>query len=153
MVGDNSLLLQKIKMMNSLTIEFNTKGHDDFIDFIKAYTILCVLFGHTFGIALDFVAYGVWAGMQVPLFILIQTFHSYKKDNVSFSIGKVFKRVLLPFFLIESLTFIIALVGRGNCKSLISSMLIGGGVRARFLLPMDLLTNRLFAPIVLLDAE
>lgn len=114
-------------MMNSLTIEFNTKGHDDFIDFIKAYAILCVLFGHTFGIALDFIAYGVWAGMQVPLFILIQTFHSYKKDNVSFSIGKVFKRVLLPFFLIESLTFLIALIGGRDCKLLISSMLIGGG--------------------------
>lgn len=61
--------------MKTTTIDtVQHQRHDEFIDFIKAYAILCVLFGHTFGMALDYVAYGVWAGMQVPLFILIQTF-------------------------------------------------------------------------------
>lgn len=132
--------------MKTTTIQFNTKGHDEFIDFIKAYAILCVLFGHTFGMALDYVAYGVWAGMQVPLFILIQTFHGLKKESVTFNFAKVFKRVLLPFFLVEVLTFIIAaVVGAKERNELIMSGLIGG--RAWFLLSMDISTN-CFAPSV-----
>lgn len=114
--------------MQATSIQFNTKGHDDFIDFIKAYAILCVLFGHTFGMILDKVAYGVWAGMQVPLFILIQSFHGLKKESVTFNFAKVFKRVLLPFFLVEVLTFVIALIiGNNEYKLLIMSGLIGGG--------------------------
>lgn len=97
--------------------------------------------------ALDYVAYGVWAGMQVPLFILIQTFHGLKKESVTFNFAKVFKRVLLPFFLVEVLTFIIAaVVGAKERNELIMSGLIGG-VRAWFLLSMDISTN-CFAPSV-----
>lgn len=75
-----------------MTISFNTKGYDVFIDFIKAYAIMCVLFGHTF-LWLDKVGYGVWAGMQVPLFILVQAFHWYKKDKPVINFVKILKRV------------------------------------------------------------
>lgn len=110
-----------------MTITFNTKGYDGFIDFIKAYAILSVLFGHTFGPYLDQVAYGVWAGMQVPLFILVQAFHGLKKDKATVNLTKVFKRVLLPFFLLEIITFVIALfIGRYDLHSLIK-MALGGG--------------------------
>ena len=108
-------------------IAFNIKGYDGFIDFIKAYAILCVLFGHTFGPYLDQVAYGVWAGMQVPLFILIQTFHGFKKDKVTVNLPKVFKRVLLPFSLLEITTFVIAFcIGRYDLHTLLR-MALGGG--------------------------
>lgn len=135
--------------MQSKVIQFNKTEHDDFIDFIKAYAILCVLFGHTFGMFLDKVAYGVWAGMQVPLFILIQTFHGLKKEGVTFIFAKVFKRVFLPFFLVEVLTFIFtAVTGVKECNALIMSGLIGGWVRARFLLPMDISANCFAPPVV-----
>ncbi len=114
--------------MKTRIIHFNTKGHDDFIDFIKAYSILCVLFGHTFGPILDYVAYGVWAGMQVPLFILIQSFHCLKKENVTFSFIRVFKRVLLPFFITEGMIFgVVIITGRYDFNNLISSMISGLG--------------------------
>lgn len=110
----------------AVTITFNTKGYDGFIDFIKAYAIICVLFGHTF-LWLDKVAYGTWAGMQVPLFVIIQTFHSLKKDNVTFKLKKVLKRVLLPFIFLEIITFIIALcLGCYDCHTLLR-MAMGGG--------------------------
>ena len=116
--------------MSSKTIAFNTSGYDGFIDFIKAYAILCVLFGHTFGPILDKIAYGVWAGMQVPLFILVQAFHCYKKKHYEVKIGKVLKRVLIPFLVLELLTFLIALACGGECNSLTHSGLIffGGGM-------------------------
>lgn len=113
--------------MRTKSITFNTKGYDGFIDFIKAYAILCVLFGHTFCPYLDKVAYGVWAGMQVPLFILVQTFHALKKDKVTVSLARIFKRVLLPFFILEVITFVIALcVGRYDLHTLFR-MSLGGG--------------------------
>ena len=108
-------------------IAFNTKGYDGFIDFIKAYAIICVLFGHTFGPYLDKTAYGVWAGMQVPLFILIQCFHSFKRDKVELNLLKVFKRVLLPFFLIEIVTFAIAIaIDLYSFHTLLRMALAGG---------------------------
>lgn len=110
------------------TVTFNTKGYDGFIDFIKAYAILCVMFGHTFSPILDKVAYGVWAGMQVPLFILVQSFHSYKKDKAIVNIVKILTRVVLPFVVFEAITFGIAhFIGHVDCNILIHGMLTGGG--------------------------
>lgn len=112
------------------TVTFNTKGYDGFIDFIKAYAILCVLFGHTFSPILDKVAYGVWAGMQVPLFILVQSFHSYKKDKAIVNIVKILTRVVLPFVVFEAITFGIAhFIGHVDCNILIHGVLtVGGGM-------------------------
>ena len=112
----------------STALTFIKKGHDDFIDFVKAYAIICVLIGHTFTPFLDKIGYGVWAGMQVPLFILIQTFHSYKKEKITFSIKKVWRRVLVPFFVIEIITStFVFLCGFCEFKYLIHKMLSGGG--------------------------
>ena len=111
-------------------ITFNRTGYDPFIDFIKAYAIICVLIGHT--LPVDYMGYGLWAGMQVPLFILIQTFHFYKKRDSSFSIKKIIQRILLPFVLIGILEFcVLFFLGKdGDCKSLIISIIrSGGGVR------------------------
>lgn len=109
------------------TIAFNTSGYDGFIDFIKIYAIICVLFGHTF-LWLDKIAYDIWAGMQVPLFILVQTFHAYKKEKVFVNIWKILKRVFIPFVVIECIVFVISLLGSGfECKVLIVKGLIGGG--------------------------
>ena len=106
-------------------ITFDTKGYDGFIDFIKTYAILCVLFGHTF-LWLDKVAYGVWAGMQVPLFVMVQSFHFYKKEDAKVDFSKILKRVLIPFFAIELLTFAIAFaIGDRNIYQLIKNGIRG----------------------------
>ena len=109
------------------TITFNKKGHDDFIDFIKAYAIICVLLGHTF-LFLDKIGYAMWAGMQVPLFILVQSFHLFKKEQPSIDLVKILKRVFLPFVAVEVLTFFLAhfIVGY-SCNELIDRFVSGGG--------------------------
>ena len=97
-------------MIKDMHIKFQTTGHDEFIDFIKSYAILCVIFGHTFPM-LDKIGYGIWAGMQVPLFILIQTFHYLKKErNFKINVGKILGRVVVPFVIAEILTFIVAML-------------------------------------------
>ena len=109
-------------------ISFNKKGYDGFIDFIKAYAIIAVLIGHTVP-NLDMVAYFVWLGMQVPLFLLFQAFHVFKKDTPKVLLSKIFQRVLVPFFAIEIITVILALIfTTDTSKQLIASVLTGGGM-------------------------
>lgn len=90
------------------TITFNKTGYDPFIDFIKAYAIICVLIGHTL-ILHDYWGYGLWAGMQVPLFVLIQAFHGFKKVTLDINLKKIFLRVVLPYIIIQSVAFIFLL--------------------------------------------
>ena len=115
-------------MIKDMHIKFQTTGHDEFIDFIKSYAILCVIFGHTFPM-LDKIGYGIWAGMQVPLFILIQTFHYLKKErNFKINVGKILGRVVVPFVIAEILTFIVAMFIKGESAStLIQEFIQKGG--------------------------
>lgn len=108
-------------------VTFNKVGHDPFIDFIKAYAIICVLIGHTFP-GLDTIGYGLWAGMQVPLFVLVQAFHTLKKEKSYLSIKKIFFRIFLPFFIVETCVFVILLwIYQSDISSLTRTYLIGGG--------------------------
>ena len=115
-------------MAKEMHIKFQTTGHDEFIDFIKSYAILCVILGHTFPL-LDKIGYGIWAGMQVPLFILIQTFHYLKKErSFKINISKILGRVAVPFIIAEILTFIVALlVKKENASILIQEFIQKGG--------------------------
>ena len=115
-------------MAKEMHIKFQTTGHDEFIDFIKSYAILCVILGHTFPL-LDKIGYGIWAGMQVPLFILIQTFHYLKKErSFKINISKILGRVAVPFIIAEILTFIVALlVKKENASILIQEFIQRGG--------------------------
>ncbi len=108
-------------------ITFNKKGYDSFIDFIKAYAIICVLIGHTFPYR-EYLGYGLWAGMQVPLFILIQAFHIFKKDNVSLNYKKVIWRVFIPFVIVQTLLYVcVFAMGDDNPLTLLKGMILSGG--------------------------
>ena len=112
--------------MKVKTITFNKTGYDPFFDFIKAWAIICVIFGHTFPY-LNQVGYSLWLGIQVPLFILIQVFHSYKNDTSKINLAKIFSRVFLPFVICEIIVFTIALGLGGGGKSLLIEGVKKGG--------------------------
>lgn len=108
-------------------ITFSKTGYEPFIDFIKAYAIICVLIGYTLPIA--YMGYGLWAGMQVPLFILVQTFHFYKRDDVNLNIKKLFQRIVLPFIIVGIFDFFLFCIFESkDVKSLIFSLLANVGV-------------------------
>ena len=122
------------------TVTFNKSGYEPFIDFIKAYAILCVLMGHTFPY-LKASGYSLWYGMQVPLFILVQIFHVLKKENYSFSVKKMLKRIVCPFLFIQLIPIGCELFSHGWTKNVIINCLTGGGVRTRSLLSLDIHPN------------
>ena len=109
-------------------ITFNKTGYEPFIDFIKAYAIICVLLGHTFPY-LHETGYSLWYGMQVPLFVLVQCFHCFKQERPSFSIKKVFWRVFLPFLFIQ--VFLLAIFfckdKEHNINIVLGSFIMYGG--------------------------
>ena len=97
-------------MFGKLT--FNTKGYDPFIDFIKAYAILCVLVGHFLSSSIN-VLYPIWGGNQVPLFVAVQCFHYMKNTPPRpLNVTRIFTRVLIPFIVIQ--VFIVAVLFVGN---------------------------------------
>lgn len=93
-------------------ILFNTTGYDSFIDFIKAYCILVVVFCHGFPY-LPEIGYAIW-GVQIPLFLLIQVFHSYKRAPQTINWKMIWRRIAVPFVVIEAIIFSILLASGGG---------------------------------------
>lgn len=94
-------------------ISFNKVSYDPFIDFLKAYCILVVIFCHGFPY-LKQVGYAIW-GVQIPIFFLIQVFHFYKREPKPINWKMIGKRIVLPFVAIELLIFgVLCLTGGGK---------------------------------------
>ena len=115
-------------------IVFNKVGYDSFIDFLKAYSIICVIVAHNFPMALwDYCLFRVWADMQVPMFILIQVFHAYKKGTApSIKWSSLLNRIVLPFTAIQVILLIFKLfTSEDSARNVLITSMIGGMVQAR----------------------
>lgn len=129
---------------------FKKIGYDPFIDFIKAFAIICVLIGHTFP-SLEMIGYGFWAGMQVPLFVLVQSFHSLKKEHNKFQFKKILWRIFIPFILVEVAIFIILLFMQPdiyNIKGLVKEYITGGGIGPGSYFPWIYLQIAIILPLL-----
>ena len=84
-------------------ISLSKTSYDPFIDYLKAYSILCVVLSHALPVKLwDYTMIMIWGNMQVPMFVLIQTFHAYKKGlKPQVSTRNLCKRIICPFILIQ----------------------------------------------------
>lgn len=112
--------------MSERRIILNRKGYEPFFDFLKAFAILSVLLGHTFPY-LDETGYSLWYGMQVPIFVLIQSFHVLKRTEYSLNAAKVFRRIVLPYLLVQTIAFILYLIRGEGADQLIHRFIIDGG--------------------------
>lgn len=90
-------------------IEFKKEGYDPQIDYIKGLCILFVVWTHCMNRGeLSNILFPYWGDTAVPIFIIIQVFHYYKK-GVSVrmpSIPKLWKRILQPYIIMVALMFI-----------------------------------------------
>lgn len=87
-------------------ITFKAEGHDDFIDFLKGVCILWVVLDHALPLAFkDAMLFCLWGDMAVPIFLLIQCVHSYKKsvEKRRTDWCKVWKRIIKPFLIVQVL--------------------------------------------------
>ena len=97
-------MLLDFKAMWKKTITFNLSGYDPFIDFLKAYSIIFVVISHILPLGYyKYIFFDVWGNMQVPMFVLIQVFHAYKKNvKPKLNWKSLFKRICLPYVAVQA---------------------------------------------------
>lgn len=103
--------------MDVKTIAFNKSGYDPFIDFLKVYSIICVIIAHILPSEFyKYILFQVWGNMQVPMFVLIQVFHAYKKGiQPKLNWNSLLKRICLPFITVQAIVVgFKALTGGGH---------------------------------------
>lgn len=91
-------------------IEFCKIGYDPQIDFIKGLCILFVIWTHCIGrYELGLMLFPYWGDTAVPVFLIIQVFHYYKKgDDLRMpSLLKLWNRILFPFFIMIAMMFLV----------------------------------------------
>lgn len=88
-----------------ISINLNRGGYSETVDVLKGFAILYVLFTHSMPLFLkNLTMFDLWGGMGVPIFLLIQVFHYYKRGldkTPAINPVKVLKRVVAPFILAE----------------------------------------------------
>ena len=112
------------------TLTFNKNDYDPFIDFLKAYSIVMVVVAHILPPAsYKYILFQVWGDMQVPMFVLIQVFHAYKKGKrPTLKWSSIIKRIILPFVVIQAFILgFMALGWNGFSRNLFVNSLLAGG--------------------------
>ena len=116
-------------------VELNCNGYDPFIDFIKGVCILLVVLTHCLPDHIRaYTLFPLWGNPAVPIFLLIQVFHTYKKgvDMANVNFKKIWKRIVKPFILTELLIISIVCIQIVSKKNIvwndfITSTLMQGG--------------------------
>lgn len=101
--------------MRDTTITFRGKGYDPFIDYLKGISIFWVVMTHAINpIIHDYILFCLWGDLAVPIFLLIQSIHIYKKDNSPIIINweKIWNRVIKPFLFVQLFIFLVGISAR-----------------------------------------
>jgi peptidoglycan/LPS O-acetylase OafA/YrhL len=116
------------------SITFHKNGYDPFIDFLKGWCILMVVVNHAFPrFLLNATLFSGWGKQAVPIFLLIQVFHAYKKgfDQPKPYWGGGYKRVIKPFlWMCLVICGIRLLQAHGDWYGVIARAIKGGGCEA-----------------------
>jgi len=84
-------------------------GYDPFIDYLKGICIIFVIINHCMpeSVMAD-TGFFFWGVSAVPIFLIIQVFHAYKKgvENARLNYKRLWKRIVWPFFVAEFIIFV-----------------------------------------------
>ncbi|MBR1681482.1 acyltransferase [bacterium] len=120
---------------NSKLITFDKNGYDKSIDFIKGLCILAVVVTHCIPYVIHkYFLFCLWIDWQVALFLMIQTFHTYKKGiDIRFpKFQKLWKRIIKPFLFTEIIIFIGVILGgyimkQDALSAIVKKFILSGG--------------------------
>ncbi len=96
-----------------MEVKLNNAGYDPFIDFLKGLCILWVVLTHSVKYEWkQLVGFPFWGAQAVPLFLLIQGYHYFKKETAPFiNWKKVSKRIVLPFVIAQGIILASIIIG------------------------------------------
>ena len=103
--------LDSLHSLNKLSLK--RQGYDPFIDFLKGVCIIFVTINHSMPEKIMYYTFFFFWGISaVPIFLLIQVFHAYKKgiDNAKINYRRLWNKIIWPFFLCELIIFIILII-------------------------------------------
>ena len=113
-------------------IQFNNTGHDDFIDFLKGFAILCVILTHSIPSTFQkYILFPFWGAQAVPIFIIIQSYHFFKSENPDIPLWKfkkILKRIFLPFFIVTFAEIVLLLSFGQSPVSIYKGIMASGGI-------------------------
>ena len=92
-------------------MEFSKDGYDLSLNFVKGICIVLVVMNHSIDEAFNQNTwFWLWGFPAVPLFLLIQVFHSYKNgfDGIHLRLRKIWSRAIFPFLVVQILLFTVA---------------------------------------------
>ncbi len=120
------------KTSDGYLMTFNQSGYDSSIDFVKGICILLVVWTHCLGDKImHWTLFDLWGCPAVPVFLLIQVFHAYKKglDNVKqISVKKLWDRIIKPFAVLMTIILTIKLAfGSDSSINILKTAVKQGG--------------------------
>lgn len=65
-----------------MLIKLKRDGYDEYLDYLKGMSIIMVLINHGAQNIVDMALFPIWIYEAVPMFLLIQVFHAYKRRTV-----------------------------------------------------------------------
>lgn len=84
-------------------------GYDPIIDYLKGLCIIFVIINHCMPKEImASTAFFFWGVSAVPIFLIIQVFHAYKKgvENAKLNYNRLWNKIVWPFFVAEFIIFI-----------------------------------------------
>ena len=138
-----------------MEIRLNKAGYEPFLDFLKGICIIWVILTHCMSTDLqDCILFSLWGAMAVPVFLLIQVFHSYKRGlgNCKFNVNtwkKIYHRVL-KLFVIAQIPLFLAWVytNKSDVTTAVTKYILGGGIGPGSYYPWIYLQFAFLLPIV-----
>lgn len=90
-------------------------GYDPFIDYLKGYCILAVILQHCLRELRDDVMFAYWGTLAVPIFLILQSFHVFRKDRIGVQrrqLANMCQRICIPFIVVTLIGFFLQLIFR-----------------------------------------
>lgn len=112
---------------------YNNIGYDQFIDFLKGLSIIFVVLTHSIPFAVQqMIGFPFWGAQAVPLFLLIQSYHYFKREKLpQINLAKLFQRIILPFIIVQLLALVFIVIsyfcGSGILTTPIMELIKYGG--------------------------
>ena len=117
---------------NKNTIELMKNGYDPFLDFLKGFCILSVIFHHCLGPQKDILLFPYWGQLAVPLFLILQSYHVFRRTDVQIGkpqVSKMMQRIFIPFAAVTLLEFSLCLIFRDTSLiQLAKGTILSGGI-------------------------
>ena len=115
-----------------MLIKLNKAQYDPFIDYLKGICILFVVLAHCLP-KQDYILLSLWGQQSVPLFLLIQVFHAYKKGEIDinryYNFKKLWHRIIFPFLLLVFVQVVLmTIVSDNDLLSILKGVVISGGI-------------------------